>query len=345
MKHHKRIVLDFDDTLAFTTNRDFKNAKANIPLIDKINKLYRDGWQIDIFTARGSISCKTREEAKEKYEEEMVKWLFDQKVMYHTLSFDKPLAAYYVDDKGISPEDFIGADIRNLEGGLSGSDIYTDGKLVHKTDTRAHEVNEWFEVVKKAGVSVPNVERVVGETMTMDYVEHDTTYFFRFPHRALAMIQESLDRFKRIKYQEEINFTTYIERIRKHINDCEIEQDVLWALVFDELKLIDWPVESFAHGDFGLGNMLFDGRYDRLTLIDPIPDVFGSLELDVAKFIASLYIKKVGNELIDLSRNTLCAYNNLRARDINILVRCELTRVIKYHPNKEFIIGLIQDVY
>ena len=34
-----------------------------------------------------------------------------------------------------------------------------------------------------------------------------------------------------------------------------------------------------------------------------------------------------------------------RETDINILVRCELTRVIKYHPNKEFIIGLIQDVY
>ena len=343
MKHHKRIVLDFDDTLAFPVNRKFKDAKPNIPLIEKINKLYKDGWQIDIFTARGSISCKTREEAEAKYGEEIRSWLSDHNINYNSLSFDKPLAAYYVDDKGISPEDFIDTDIRNLEGGLSGSDIYTDGRLVHKTDARSHEVNEWFEVVKKTGASVPNVERVVGETMTMEYIDHDNTYFFRHPHRALAMIQENLDRFKRIKYQEQNNFTTYIERIRKHINECDLEQDVLWALVFDELKLIEWPEESFAHGDFGLTNLLFDD--DRLTLIDPIPNVFGCLELDIAKFIASLYINNVTPELIDLSRRTLCTYNKLRAKDINILVRCELTRVIKYHHDKEFIIGLIQDVY
>ena len=67
MKHHKRIVLDFDDTLAFPVNRDFKNAKPNKLLINKINKLHKAGWQIDIFTARGSISCETRADAEAKY--------------------------------------------------------------------------------------------------------------------------------------------------------------------------------------------------------------------------------------------------------------------------------------
>ena len=344
MKHHKRIVLDFDDTLAFPVNRDFKNAKPNKLLINKINKLHKAGWQIDIFTARGSISCETRADAEAKYGEEIRQWLFENQVDYDTLSFDKPLAAYYVDDKGISPEDFIDTDIRNLEGGLSGSDIYTDGRLVHKTDAKSHEVNEWFEVVKKAGVSVPNVERVVGETMTMEYIEHDNTYFYRMPHRALALVQENLEKLKKIEYTgNPRKFTTYMERIREHINDCEIEQDVLWALVWDELKLSFWPEESFSHGDFGITNMLFEE--DHLTLIDPIPDVFGCLELDIAKFIASLYINKAGADLIDLARRTLCTYNKLKETDINILVRCELTRVIKYHHDKEFIIGLIQDVY
>jgi len=343
MKHHKRIVLDFDDTLAFPVNRDFKNAKPNKPLIQKVNKLYGEGWQIDIFTARGSISCQTREEAEAKYGKEILTWLDDHKVKYHTLSFDKPLAAYYVDDKGISPEDFIESEIRNLEGGLSGSDIYTDGKLVHKTDARAHEVNEWFEIAKKAYVEVPRVERVVGETMTMEYIDHDETFFFRYPYRSLCYIQECLEKFKKIKYQDERDFKEYIERIRGHIQACDIEQDVLWALVFDELKLIEWPTESFGHGDFGVTNMLFND--ESVTLIDPIPGVFTCTELDVAKFIASLYIKKYSKELIDLSRRTLCSYNKLKEKDINILVRCELTRVIKYHPDKEFIIGLIQDVY
>ena len=342
-KHHKRIVLDFDDTLAFPVNRDFENAKPNKALIKKINKLYDEGWQIDIFTARGSISCETRRDAREKYEFEMETWLDNHNVKYHSLSFDKPLAAYYVDDKGISPEDFLDAEIRNLEGGLSGSDIYTDGKLVHKTDSNAHEVNEWFNVAKHASVDVPNIERVVGETITMKYIDHDDTFFVRHPHRALSYIQEVLEKFKKVKYQDEKNFTEYVERIRGHIKQCDIEQDVLWAMVFDELKLIEWPKESFGHGDFGITNMLFDD--DSVTLIDPIPGVFSCTELDVAKFIASLYINKYGSELIDLSRRTLCSYNKLKENDINILVRCELTRVIKYHPDKEFIIGLIQDVY
>ena len=88
--HNKRIVLDFDDTLAFTTNRDFKNAKPNKELIEKSNALYRKGWQIDILTARGSLSCKTRKEAELKYKPEMVKWLLRYDVLYHNISFDKP---------------------------------------------------------------------------------------------------------------------------------------------------------------------------------------------------------------------------------------------------------------
>jgi capsule biosynthesis phosphatase len=345
-KHHKRIVLDFDDTLAFTTNRDFKNAKPNVDLIKKTNRLYDEGWQIDIFTARGSISCETRKEAKHKYEFEMEQWLLEHGVKYNLLSFEKPLAAYYVDDKGISPDDFLNIQIQNLEGGLSGADIYTDGKLVHKTDKRAHDVVEWFKVVRYKHVSVPRVERVVGETITMKYVEHDKDFFKNNPLRALALIQETLDKFKKIKYEgNPRKFTTgYMERIRQHIKECEVEQDVLWALVWEELENIFWPEESFSHGDFGITNMLFNGNH-HLTLIDPIPEVFGCTELDIAKFIASLYINKYDKELIDIALRTLCTYNKLRVEDINILVRCELTRVIKYHPNKEFIIGLIQDVY
>jgi capsule biosynthesis phosphatase len=345
-KHHKRIILDFDDTLAFTTNRDFNNAKPNKELIEKTNRLYDEGWQIDIFTARGSISCETRREAREKYEFEMEQWLLEHNVKYHSLSFDKPLAAYYVDDKGISPEDFINTEIQNLEGGLSGADIYTDGRLVHKTDKRAHDVVEWFNVAKKVDVIVPHVDRVVGETITMEYVEHDKDFFRNNPYKALALIQETLDKFKRIEYTENTRkFSTgYMERIRQHIKDCPIEQDVLWSLVWEELQLIFWPEESFSHGDFGITNMLFDG-WHNLTLIDPIPEVFGSTELDIAKFIASLYINEYEKELIDIALRTLCTYNKLKESDINILVRCELTRVIKYHPDKEFIIGLIQDVY
>ena len=65
--YHKRIVVDFDDTLAFHQNRKFDEALPNKPLIEKLNKLHAEDWIIDIFTARGSISCKTRNDARIKY--------------------------------------------------------------------------------------------------------------------------------------------------------------------------------------------------------------------------------------------------------------------------------------
>ena len=175
--YHKRIVVDFDDTLAFHQNRKFNEALPNLPLIEKLNGLYDQGWQIDIFTARGSISCKTREEARQKYEAGMKDWLEQHNVKYHTLSFDKPLAAYYIDDKGIMPSDFLDVDIRELEGGLSGTEIYTDGKVVHKQDANAHSTREWFTVTQAVGIKTPNIRRVVGDTITMDYISHDEKFF------------------------------------------------------------------------------------------------------------------------------------------------------------------------
>ena len=51
------IIVDLDDTLSFTLDRDWENATPNTPLIEKLNKLYDNGYGIEIVTARGFISC------------------------------------------------------------------------------------------------------------------------------------------------------------------------------------------------------------------------------------------------------------------------------------------------
>ena len=43
MSYPKSICVDIDDTISFTLNRDWENAKPNIPLIEKLNKLYDEG--------------------------------------------------------------------------------------------------------------------------------------------------------------------------------------------------------------------------------------------------------------------------------------------------------------
>jgi len=339
MSLHKRIVLDFDDTLAFTSNRDWENAEPNIDLIEKCNALYNAGWQIDIFTARGSISCRSRVEAEEKYGEQIRTWLEKHHVKYHMLSFDKPLAAYYIDDKGITPEDFICADIRELQGGLSGSDIYTDGVLVHKTASNAHEVAKWYKETGSA-VRTPEIHRVVGDTLTMDYIDHDEDFFKHSPYKALAMIQEALDEFGEIPVTKKfLTFDDYIARIVGHVQLAKLDvfNDVVERLANIELDY------GYCHGDFGIKNMLFN-QYD-MYLIDPIPNVFGCRELDIAKFIASLIINKYSPAEQDLAINTLLAYNHwIDKSDLLTLTAAEIVRVYKYHPDKDFIIQCVDDL-
>lgn len=335
--YNKRIIVDFDDTLAFTKNRDWKNAEPNKELIYKLNVLQSEGWIVDIFTARGSISCKTRTEAEEKYGKQIKEWLYEHDVNYNMLSFDKPLGAYYIDDKGITPEDFLDTEIRALEGGLSGSDIFTDGKLVHKTADNAHLAHAWFSYVD-GHLTVPRIDRVVGQTITMEYIPHDTLYFNNNPYRALSLIQESLDVMSGMDILENsYTFDDYVNRIQGHVdlagNIPEFEETL------SQLKHMELE-PSFSHGDFGIKNMLF--KNGELFLIDPILDTFGCTELDIAKFIASLYINDLRNHQC-LATRVLSAYNKIEEDDLTTLIKSEIIRVYKYHPDKEFIIRKIKD--
>jgi len=338
MKHNKRIVLDFDDTLAYTKNRDWENAIPNEALIQKCNQLFDSGWTIDIFTARGSISCKTRIEAEQKYGQQIRSWLSKHNVKYNELSFDKPLAAYYIDDKGISPELFLEADIKQLCGGLSGSDIYTDGNLVHKTADNGHEAMSWFDSAKEF-LNVPRIDRIVGNTLTMEYINHNEQYFSDNIFIALAKIQEVLTAMSKRPSLNEKVFDDYAARIKEH---CELANLKLFDKVHNMLYNGKQYKSNFAHGDFGIKNLLFSD--ERLVLIDPIPNVFGCVELDVAKFLASLLINKYTKEEYDTSFELLSFYNKIDKNDLRILVASECIRVFKYHPDKVFVLTCVNSI-
>jgi tRNA A-37 threonylcarbamoyl transferase component Bud32 len=336
--YNKRIIIDFDDTLAFTSNRDWERARPNLPLIEKCNKLFDSGWQVDIFTARGSISCKTREEADKKYRSQIEHWLDKHQVKYGLLSFDKPLGAYYIDDKGITPELFLEADIRELEGGLSGSDIYTDGKLVHKTADNAHEAAAWFEYTKGL-LNTPRIDRVVGNTITMEYIEHQEDYLIENRYMAFGLIQDALESMKHIANPPvDLVWDDYIGRIVKHVKPTGISA---FEDIVDRLVELPQQTASFSHGDFGVKNMLFNDC--NLVLIDPIPSSFGNTQLDVSKFVASLIINRYPVDLQNESLKVLCLYNNLNEKSVWTTVSSEIIRVYKYHPDKDFIIQCVND--
>jgi len=79
---------------------DYIDSIPRKNIIEKINKLYDMGEYIIIFTARGSI-------IKLNWEEITKKQLEDWGVKYNELRFGKPGAEIYVDDRTITPEEFI----------------------------------------------------------------------------------------------------------------------------------------------------------------------------------------------------------------------------------------------
>lgn len=100
------IVVDIDDTISYTENRDFENSIPYQEVINKINEFYQNGWKIVLFTARGAKSCNTLEERITKYDAITRTWLDKHGVLYDDLVFGKMNADYYVDDKNISIQEF-----------------------------------------------------------------------------------------------------------------------------------------------------------------------------------------------------------------------------------------------
>ena len=108
MVKYKRIIVDIDDTLCVVKNRDFINATPIQKVIDKVNEFYDKGYEIVISTARGQNSCNTPEEMQNKYKKITKEWLHKAGVKYHKLEIGyKQNADMYVDDKSITPNEFI----------------------------------------------------------------------------------------------------------------------------------------------------------------------------------------------------------------------------------------------
>jgi len=173
----------------------------------------------------------------------------------------------------------------------------------------------------------------------MDYIENDSDYFIHNPYKALAMVQEALDAFDKINETKFLTFDDYIARIVSHAQLANLEpfNDVIEKLAPIELSY------GYCHGDFGIKNMLFSK--DSMYLIDPIPNVFGCRELDIAKFIASLIINRYTSREQDLAINTLLAYNHwIDKYELLTLTAAEVIRVYKYHPDKDFIIQCVNDL-
>ena len=94
-----RYVIDIDNTIFYSEvdeNGDYTLVGENRELIDRINKLHSEGNEIILWTGRHWNHLKITEEQL---------WLSG--VRYNTLIMGKPVADFYIDDKAITPEEFL----------------------------------------------------------------------------------------------------------------------------------------------------------------------------------------------------------------------------------------------
>lgn len=349
-QYHKRIVFDIDDTISFTTSRDWENATPNLPLITKINKLFYDGWEIYLVTARGNISCKTRTEAFEKYGDILIKWLKEHNVKYHVLSFQKELATYYVDDKGITPEDFLNLNIKTIKKGWSGAVIELRDDKIYKTHSNSKDVAKWYNIAKNY-INVPKVHSLIGDTLCLEYIDNNSEWKVEDLVEVIKTLKSMPD------FANNSKFINYVERVDlrhvNHVNNSEWNILPTWKYIKEVLAcrmfsrqdmtfmefISDDVFKTFCHGDFSVDNILCnDGK---IYMIDPIYEIdsktWNSWLLDASKLLMSLnkngMIYQYNDFRIKFAKHITNISNTDALIILDLLEVMQWIRILKYAPS------------
>jgi capsule biosynthesis phosphatase len=326
MKKQFKLVVDLDDTISFCYDRDFANAAPNIELINKINKLFDQGWDIEILTARGQLSCDgDSEAAREKYWTQITEWLHKNGVKYHCLSFHKPLATFYVDDKALRPDEFVAMDIRVLKG-ISGAQVLKVNDKVLKTCDNALEVAKWYKDAKELGLLVPEVHSVIGKQLSLEYIEEQS---YHYVLKAVMACKE-IDSYKHVPTPH-CDWSQYIQRLLKHaaLLDDTVMRHNLFLIINEAVgyyKVME-DYASFCHGDYSVDNLIH--RDGRVVMIDPIPMTgYSSYLLDLSKLTVSMI--RFDTDLESVPRK---AYPKGLEKEMQFLEMSHWLRMVRYLPN------------
>ena len=101
-------VFDIDGTICTQCAPDYENASPYSERIKKINLLHQKGHKIILYTARGMGRYENNPFlAIQNFYELTSRQLKGWGVKYHNLFLGKPSGDFYIDDKGISDEQFF----------------------------------------------------------------------------------------------------------------------------------------------------------------------------------------------------------------------------------------------
>lgn len=114
----KRIIMDLDDTISWTTKGDYQNSKPIKSVIEKMREYQSLGFELVINTSRnmrtyegniGKINANTLPI--------IIEWLDKHGVPYDEIYTGKPwcgFEGFYVDDKSIRPSEFASLSVQEI---------------------------------------------------------------------------------------------------------------------------------------------------------------------------------------------------------------------------------------
>lgn len=286
MERKKTIVVDVDDTISVTTNRDYANAVPFVDMIEKVNLLYESGWEVIYFTARGQLSSNYDLEEIEKTRRPVLEaWLKEFSVKYDKLIMGKPFADIYLDDKAMKPEEFLETNFDNMEG-RSGAEVSRVGDLVMKVAENTQMQVDWYQYnVDNECVPAPMVTDHAPSVYRMSYIEGTPGW----KNLQSSTIMQAVDTIKTFKGQDPM--PGYEGRYEDYVGRCirmlppKISQQVK-SLAFDLTNMND--EQSFCHGDLTLTNMIVKDKV--VFFIDPSVQkgIWSSWQIDVGRLMQSL---------------------------------------------------------
>ena len=102
-------IMDLDGTICETTSggNAYFTAHPKQDVINRMRALKSEGHSITIYTARGmNLFSNNVQRIEREYRQRTEWWLRDWQVPYDQLLFGKPAGDIYVDDKGMTPNEF-----------------------------------------------------------------------------------------------------------------------------------------------------------------------------------------------------------------------------------------------
>ncbi len=114
----KRLIVDLDDTISVTTSGAYAEAKVNVRVRERLREYRERGFAIVVHSARnmrtydgnlGKINANTLPV--------IIRWLNELDVPYDEIIVGKPWCGFdgfYVDDKAVRPDEFVGKSYEEL---------------------------------------------------------------------------------------------------------------------------------------------------------------------------------------------------------------------------------------